>query len=373
MLGASNAALFETLHNHMFAQISEFAVADLLLTSWGASSHLAGSALLRCIQHELASRLHDSDPFEISLDAWRQVRQDVLGALWAASFAGCVHECFLKACRYAISRAGLALDAGPGLKVVLSAPSTAFVQTQVLVDTQSLPMQCEPQVALDLVDRAVLFKPPGWEVLDQTASHQLLQFVQVLRWGPITHDAQQQHGFLHRLDVPSSGLILVSKSYQAYYDLQVQLSSGGMLRDYVILSHGWIAPGREAVRASLCWSAGTQTDAAGQGKPSYTQLKVKAHVHHGIGALSSIAVRIGTGRTHQIRSHVAHIGHAVVCDSLYTSWVTFQSDIGLCDRNCLHRYRLVFLNANRRKCSAAVQIPADLVEVLAQLKGRSKA
>ncbi|CAE7904851.1 unnamed protein product, partial [Symbiodinium necroappetens] len=55
---------------------------------------------------------------------------------------------------------------------------------------------------------------------------------------PIFEDPGHYHGFLHRLDVPSSGLILVATSYEAYYDLQVQLHSGQVQRDYTVLHHG---------------------------------------------------------------------------------------------------------------------------------------
>lgn len=54
----------------------------------------------------------------------------------------------------------------------------------------------------------------------------------------ILDDADSDFGFLHRLDVPSSGLILAAKTYAAYYDLQLQLRSRSLARDYVVLNHG---------------------------------------------------------------------------------------------------------------------------------------
>ena len=79
--------------------------------------------------------------------------------------------------------------------------------------------------------RLVIDKPPHWLVYDPGGKQQLSSLSSFLQAAhgnrfPILHDAQHQFGFLHRLDVPSSGLILVAKSYEAYNDLRVQLSSG---------------------------------------------------------------------------------------------------------------------------------------------------
>eukprot|EP00913_Durusdinium_trenchii_P031124 g29146.t1 len=81
-----------------------------------------------------------------------------------------------------------------------------------------------PHIVMDTGDRVVLFKPPDWEVHDANAELQLASFMEAM-FGklPILRDEAHEHGFLHRLDVPSSGLILAAKSFEAYYDLQVQL------------------------------------------------------------------------------------------------------------------------------------------------------
>eukprot|EP00438_Fugacium_kawagutii_P020940 Skav211831 [mRNA] locus=scaffold305:638288:639061:- [translate_table: standard] len=77
------------------------------------------------------------------------------------------------------------------------------------------------QVVLGLSDRAVLYKPPGWE--------------EAFPGKAILQDTVHNCGFLHRLDVPNSGLLLVATSYGAYYDLQLQLAAGQLGRDYLVL------------------------------------------------------------------------------------------------------------------------------------------
>merc|ERR1719198_1949977 len=103
-----------------------------------------------------------------------------------------------------------------------------------------------PHVIIDLFDRFVVFKPPGWEAENSypsSGTNLLLSFVQAFL-SPLKHsiciDAEHNCGFIHRLDVPCSGLILVAKTYEAYYDLVVQLNAGKIIRDYIVLCHEWV-------------------------------------------------------------------------------------------------------------------------------------
>ena len=64
-------------------------------------------------------------------------------------------------------------------------------------------------------------------------------------------DPDHDFGFLHRIDVTSSGLVLVAKTYKAYYDLKLKLNVGNLSRDYVVLSHGWMSPELQEIRAHV--------------------------------------------------------------------------------------------------------------------------
>ncbi|CAE6969760.1 unnamed protein product [Symbiodinium sp. KB8] len=79
-------------------------------------------------------------------------------------------------------------------------------------------------------------KPAGWEVWGGHHPRQLwqhLQAVEGLRHG-ILRDAEHGHGFVHRLDVPGSGLVLFACGYEAYYDLKLQLALGQLERRYTV-------------------------------------------------------------------------------------------------------------------------------------------
>ena len=165
-------------------------------------------------------------------------------------------------------------------------------------------------------------------------------------------DVKHRRGFLHRLDVPTSGLILVATDHKAYYDLQLQLAGRELIRDYVVLCHGFLKPrGIDApvhwVEDAPEWFASSRVLASG--KPAKTrvlssQTGLKAGALKAGGALSLASVRISTGRRHQIRVHVSHVGHPTVSDGRYSAAATFRADLDWCPRNFLHRYRLSFFS-----------------------------
>ena len=170
-------------------------------------------------------------------------------------------------------------------------------------------------------------------------------------------------GFFHRLDVPSSGLILVAKNYKAFYDLQVQLHSGEISREYFVLSHGNLPASLKEVCSSTRMQNDLPTLSGGRGKLSKTTLMLSRYTRCAVGMFSLLLINILTGRKHQIRSHLAHVGHPTLRDKMYTSRAIFQSDAKLCLRNWLHRHRITFTDAEGTPCEASCDLPADLSAV----------
>ena len=178
-----------------------------------------------------------------------------------------------------------------------------------------------------------------------------------------------QRGFLHRLDVPSSGLILVATSYTAYYDLRLQLSTGMISREYIALSHGLLR--NRQVTAPVFWRKGF-ADASSvrpEGRPAISDLELMAKYLGFNRGFSLVRILIGTGRRHQIRVHTAHVGNPIVCDSKYAVWTTFEEDLTWCPRNFLHRHQLSFQEevelfperkGSHKTCSASEPLPEDL-------------
>eukprot|EP00746_Dinoflagellata_sp_MGD_P148191 gnl/MRDRNA2_/MRDRNA2_80442_c0_seq2.p1 gnl/MRDRNA2_/MRDRNA2_80442_c0~~gnl/MRDRNA2_/MRDRNA2_80442_c0_seq2.p1 ORF type:complete len:383 (-),score=35.95 gnl/MRDRNA2_/MRDRNA2_80442_c0_seq2:125-1273(-) len=232
----------------------------------------------------------------------------------------------------------------------------------------------EPTVVHENEDLYVVHKPPNWQVdtQDVGSAHRLSQFIQhrLAENSVIAFDPSHSFGILHRLDTPGSGLILVARTYMAYYDLRWQLTLGKVERDYVALLHGHVDPSITEIAARLRYAradGAAPSEVGRMGKPALTHLKVLAHCRAYNQCFSLVVLRIGTGRRHQIRAHTAHIGHPTVCDWKYAPDLA-ASDMEWCDRNFLHRYRLGFADACGATQDVVAALPGDLQRVLSEVQ-----
>ncbi|CAE8626802.1 unnamed protein product [Polarella glacialis] len=369
MLGINNPTLLQALVIQAVPQLESFTMGDLLKLVWGFAASGVDVELPMAIQTDVITRLEQVDLESFSELSRNAFLQETLGLLWASNFAGCCSNKLLASARLVIRQAGASMDRAHGPS---SLPAYESFGELPCTEADLWQPDGKPQIILDLPDRLAIFKPPGWEVHSQHTDLQLSSFLQATlgKHFAIVHDEEHQCGFLHRLDLPSSGLVLAAKTYEAYYDLKVQLNAGEIARDYVILCHGWVRPSLKDIKAKVYWRGLLPTIAGDQGKPSWTRLKVTAHAWHRSTALSLVAVRIATGRRHQIRSHFSHVGHPTVCDGKYTADATFQSDQDLCARNFLHRYRLTFKDLAGKDHEVMMPVPADLMISLQRVTAR---
>lgn len=247
-----------------------------------------------------------------------------------------------------------------------------------------------PYVVFDLPGQGIVvfFKPPGWEVDDDgklPSGKRLSAFLQWnYPWSAVARDGEHAFGIIHRLDLPSSGLILTGTTFEGHYRLKWQLDTGQIAREYVVLCHGWVAPSLNLVDApvhhipdkhtakrTLSKFEGTgRSTVTEMGKPAQTFIKVLAHLLHGTSRpkrLSLLVCRIRTGRRHQIRAHLHHVEHPTVADGKYTAAEVFLSDIQWCPRNFLHRQRLVFHDAEGIEREVVEPLPHDLRTALGHL------
>ncbi|CAJ1405673.1 unnamed protein product [Effrenium voratum] len=343
MLGVSG------VNASLVVPLQAFRMEELQLLAWGSEAF--DHNILASVQEEVTTRIRGMGDMDVLDARCRSWIEDVLGVLWACSYAACLSQRFREGAWKLAVQAGLRQDSSEGW-------SRFGAQRGQLA---------APWIAADLGDRLVVAKPPHWEVHDGGTSRQLLSWLLALGFRPLA--ASCDCGFLHRLDVPSSGLVLVARSYSAYFDLQVQLRTGELLRDYLVLCRGW--PRSRRVTARLFWRDAGLTRAGGQGKPSETHLETLVLAWKD-GALALLQVRVITGRRHQIRSHSAHIGHPTVRDGKYTSRATFQRDTVLCPRNFLHRWSLTFSDAEGAEQKVTWPLPADLRATLTSLPAEWK-
>ena len=100
------------------------------------------------------------------------------------------------------------------------------------------------------------------------------------------------------------------------------------------------------------------------GRPSVTFLTRLQRAQLADSACGLLAIRIGTGRRHQIRLHLAHVGHPVVADSQYAATDLYRMDTRWCPRQFLHRFSLTFWGQTRESTRAFEVLPPDLRQVL---------
>ncbi|CAL1126045.1 unnamed protein product, partial [Cladocopium goreaui] len=229
----------------------------------------------------------------------------------------------------------------------------------------------EPRVVLDLLEEAVIYKPKGWEVEPTAgcAHKQLSDFVQqTMPENVMNSDATNSYGFLHRLDVVTSGLVLRAKNYRAYHNLDFQLMEGSIDREYQVLCHGFwsrVACCLDLPVFALKGAVTRRSQVATPGaRPARSDVKVLSHLSFGSRALSFAHISIQTGRRHQIRAQAAHVGHPVVSDSFYTTPSTFADDQTLSADCFLHRYRLSFTDMSGVRREVFMPLPPHLSAAL---------
>mmetsp|Transcript_100112 Transcript_100112/g.223639 ORF Transcript_100112/g.223639 Transcript_100112/m.223639 type:complete len:194 (-) Transcript_100112:32-613(-) len=178
---------------------------------------------------------------------------------------------------------------------------------------------------------AVVLKPRGWEVDGKGSAPNdcglLSQFVQSRYPSsicPLVYMPDFDHGFIHRLDIPSSGLILTGKSFEGLYWIRWQLNVYYIDREYFVNCQDLMRA--ELVRIDAPIDVRThklgshRSTTSEHGGPALTWIHAAAHMSRPATAiaLTPVSIRIRTGRKHQIRTHLRSCGHPSVTDGMYT-------------------------------------------------------
>jgi 23S rRNA pseudouridine1911/1915/1917 synthase len=174
-------------------------------------------------------------------------------------------------------------------------------------------------------------------------------------------------GIVHRLDRDTSGLLVAARSARAYDALVTALAAHEIERRYLALVWGRLASPRGLIDAPIGRSESRRTRMAVReaGKPARTEYEVRAVYDDPVCSL--LACRLETGRTHQIRVHLAAIGHPVAGDGTYGG---ARDQLPL-DRPFLHAAVLAFahpVTAEQLRFDEA--LPIELQTVLDRLGAR---
>jgi 23S rRNA pseudouridine1911/1915/1917 synthase len=244
-------------------------------------------------------------------------------------------------------------------------------------ELKSEPSWKPEQIPLDIVyeDKAVLVinKPAGL-VVHPGAGNSDGTLLNALLY----HDSTLQHlpraGIVHRLDKDTSGIMVVARTEAARLNLIAQLETRTLHRQY------------QAVVQGLLVAGGSIDEPIGRHPVSRIKMAVSTrgktaithyHVVEKYRAHTLIDVRLETGRTHQIRVHIAHIQHPVVGDRVYGGRMNLPA--GCSDplikalqqwkRQALHAHTLGFNHPDDDSfCTWSVEIPQDMQELILALK-----
>jgi 23S rRNA pseudouridine1911/1915/1917 synthase len=171
--------------------------------------------------------------------------------------------------------------------------------------------------------------------------------------------ASPRPGIVHRLDKDTSGLIIIAKNEKARLNLTNQFKNRTVQKTYLTLVKGRLTPAAGIIEAPIGHDPGDRKKMAvvREGRPARSEFKVLKY----LGDCTLLEVKPETGRTHQIRVHLAAIGYPVVGDAVYGG----QSP--LLNRQFLHAHRLGFrLPASGEWLDLKSELPDDLAGALAR-------
>ena len=179
---------------------------------------------------------------------------------------------------------------------------------------------------------------------------------------------RERAGIVHRLDKDTSGVMVVARTQEALRSLTMQFKNRVVKKRYVALVAGVIKKGSGTIEVGL-------------GRHVKERKKISTHTHHAREAVTSFTVKeryrnatlveveIKTGRTHQIRVHMAHIGHPVLGDHVYGGGKSKPFGESIIQRQMLHAETLAFLHPDTgNPMTFIAPPPADMAGVIEKLR-----
>ncbi|WP_230187585.1 RluA family pseudouridine synthase [Sphingobium sp. CECT 9361] len=179
-------------------------------------------------------------------------------------------------------------------------------------------------------------------------------------------------GIVHRIDKDTSGLIVAAKTDKAHEGLSRQFKDHSIERLYAAIVAGRLIPPTGTVSQWIGRSDGDRKKMAvhpeGRGKHAVTHYRTLEPLHEA----SLVECKLETGRTHQVRVHMAHLGHPLIGDPVYSKskkhFKSILETLGF-KRQALHARTLGFIHPlSSNALSFESRIPADMQELLSQLR-----
>lgn len=242
------------------------------------------------------------------------------------------------------------------------------------------------EIPLDVIyeddDLAVVNKPAGMMVhagagaTDDARNRGTLVNAVLHRFGALSGiGGELRPGIVHRLDKETSGLIVVAKNDLSHRKLAAEFSGRRVHKTYIALVHGWVKADKGTISSPISRDAIRRvrmTTRRGGGREAITKYVVQQRIESEFGKFTLLKIKIETGRTHQIRVHMASLGHPVVGDALYGAPRDIRGKSGRAislSRNFLHSAELQFEHPRSGELlSFSSPLPEPLEEFLRLLE-----
>ena len=246
------------------------------------------------------------------------------------------------------------------MKQTLKAGDRLLVRIQETESSRNIPPVCAPlSVAYEDEDLIVVNKPAGMPI-HPSLNNYTNSLANALAW----YYQQQGKPFIfrccNRLDRDTSGLTVVAKHLVSGNILSTMTKKKEVRREYLAVVRGHIVPESGTISAPLARKGGTIIERVvdfDRGEPAVTHYRLvrEANGH------SLVALQLETGRTHQIRIHLKHLGFPLVGDYLY------NPDMEYISRQALHSFRLSFPHPiTGEVMDFTVPLPEDMRNILTE-------
>jgi 23S rRNA pseudouridine1911/1915/1917 synthase len=250
----------------------------------------------------------------------------------------------------------------PGVSLELDIPER--IETELLAEEMPLAVVYEDEDVLVIDKPAGLVTHPSPGHTSGTLVNALLARGGVEAYGTVAGD--ERPGIVHRLDRDTSGLIVIARNDRAQTALMAQLKARRVKKTYMALVYGSMAAEVGRIEAPIGRDPkrfGRMTVISG-GRDSITGYRVRER----FAGWTLLEVDLHTGRTHQIRVHLASIGHPIAGDPVYATGAARRGPEGL-DRLFLHSWRVEFVSPSADKLvRAEAALPPQLEDVLRGLR-----
>lgn len=166
---------------------------------------------------------------------------------------------------------------------------------------------------------------------------------------------------VNRLDRNTSGIVIFAKNEYVHDALSKQMQNDIFLKEYITICNGLFEEKTGIIDAPIARKENSIIERCVNptGAPAITHYKVLKEFEIDGKIFSELLISLETGRTHQIRVHMAYLGHPIIGDSLY------GSEAILINRQALHAYRVEFIHPiSRQKIIITSNIPKDMSDII---------